>query len=375
MTRNSSCEDFAQTLIRLFGVLPPEFITCLLALRRPDAPFGLLVQYLIAMTWYDPDSCGFDITFELKKELTTLVKDDRSCRRLELFVRALRIGDRLSSKPGDVVFLTLKGLLYDRPKGPPLLRFLRTAARDEIASLIALRKKYADRASGARAVVAASRGNMKVFLRFVPCLQEAELACLAERAAENDWREPFEHLVTTGVVKKLSKDCRSEIASMAFESQPIGILKILLDGLDVNHFPRRELTLLESAVHHDREDVVRLLASKGAKVNVPTYLKDYPLHRAQHEGVCRALIEAGADIECKNPEGGTPLLAATAMRRAEVVACLLDYEADSSVTDREGRNIFEIASGNEDVATLEVLQHRQLFPEQITDYWMKSGRQ
>ena len=216
---------------------------------------------------------------------------------------------------------------------------------------------------------------MKVFLRFVPRLRKADLAYLAERAAENDWRKPFGYLVRTGLIKKLSTDCRSEIASMAFGSQPIGTLKILLDGLDVNHFPGRELTLLESAVTHDRADVVRLLVSKGATVNVRTRCGDYLLHRAKSEGVCRALIEAGADIECKNPEGGTPLLAATEMRRAEVVACLLDYGADSSVRDREGRNIFEIASSNEEVATLEVLQSRDLFAEQIMDYWMKSEGQ
>jgi len=376
MICDSSSEDFAQTVTRLHKVLPSQFIESALVLRHSPAPFGRLMQYLIAKMWFEPDSCGLEITPELRRELAVLEENDRSCRRLELFVRALRSRGPRPPGLGDVVFRTFHGLLCDRPDGPCLLRQLRTVARDEVASVIALRKKYAPRARGARAVVAASRGNMKVFLRFVPRLHKADLAYLAEAAAENNWTTAFEHIVTTGLIKKLGKDCLSEIANVAFRSQPIETLKILLDGLDVNYFPRRELTLLESAVSHDREDVVRLLVSKGATVNIPTYLGDYPLHRAQHQGVCRALIEAGADIECKNPEGGTPLLAATEMRRAEVVACLLDYGADSSVRDREGRNIFEIASSHEDVATLEVIQSRELFAEQIMDYWMmKSERQ
>lgn len=118
-----------------------------------------------------------------------------------------------------------------------------------------------------------------------------------------------------------------------------------------------------------REDLTRLLLSKGVSPETKPVWGVNPLHEARHAGVCCALIEAGADIEKLNPEGETALLSAVRAGAAEVVDCLIDHGADISVRDGEGLDVLDIAMSGGDDPTLEVFQNHGLFADRLVDYW------
>ena len=369
MKRNASSENFVQTVMRCLAILPPYFIKTLYLLTATPAPFGGLVQYLVAKTRYEPDAFTphFTLTARLQRELAILEGDILSCRRFELFVRTLDKREAIPSKAGDVVFRTVHGLLRERDDGPCLIRRLRVVARDEIASVPALEKDYGLRMNGARAYAAASNGSMTAFRRFASRLSKTDIASIAQEAARHSWTEAFDHLVTTGIMKKLGKDSLVRVAGVALLSQSLETLGVLMDCFDVNHSPTR-MSLLQRAVQNDREDITRLLLSKGASPETRSWGGNL-LHWAHDVGVCRALVEAGADIENRDPEDDTPLLSAVKARAAEAVAYLIDHGADVLAQDAEGLDSFDVAARNGDRPTLEIFQSRGLFEDRILDFW------
>ncbi len=95
----------------------------------------------------------------------------------------------------------------------------------------------------------------------------------------------------------------------------------------------------ETALHfyatENLADVVRWLLSKGAKPNgIAT--GDSPLHAAAqlgHIDVCRALIQAGADLNLQDDLGETPLHKASSGGYLEVITALLEAGADPSIAE------------------------------------------
>jgi hypothetical protein len=68
----------------------------------------------------------------------------------------------------------------------------------------------------------------------------------------------------------------------------------------------------------------------------------------------KLFIECGMDVNAKNPEGLTPLMAAVAGKRMEVVKMLLEKNADVNAAGAKGFTALAIAhlSGNEEAAKL-----------------------
>ena len=56
MKAHALSENFVQTVTRCLQVLPSHFTRTLCVLTEAPAPFGQLVQYLIAKTRYEPDA-------------------------------------------------------------------------------------------------------------------------------------------------------------------------------------------------------------------------------------------------------------------------------------------------------------------------------
>ena len=202
---------------------------------------------------------------------------------------------------------------------------------------------------------------MAAFRRFAPRLSTSDVASIAEEAVMFHWTDVFDHLVVIGIVKKLDSDRLSDIAGDALLLQRPDTLGMLMDSFDVNHSPASEMSLLEWAVQNDREDLTRLLLSKGASPETMSSGGNL-LHRVHDAGVCQALIEAGADIENRNPEGDTPLLSAAKAAASRAVACLIDHGADVLVRDSQGRDVVGIAAGNGDHRTIAVLWSGGLLP-------------
>ena len=61
--------------------------------------------------------------------------------------------------------------------------------------------------------------------------------------------------------------------------------------------------------------------------------------------VARALIEAGADLNCTNNDGSTPLYCAAFFCRTEIVEALLDKGADKKIVNNYGLTALESVAG------------------------------
>ena len=126
------------------------------------------------------------------------------------------------------------------------------------------------------------------------------------------------------------------------------IVSILLSNEikpEVDHMNERELTALMLAAQYKHAEVVRLLLTAGAKVNLkrcngqtalmlatedPYWPQDPNPLNSESDSVqtVKALLDGGADVNLENDNGTTPLLAAAGMMgpqwRLEVVKLLLE---------------------------------------------------
>jgi hypothetical protein len=128
--------------------------------------------------------------------------------------------------------------------------------------------------------------------------------------------------------------------------------RINLDACDSSGF-----SALGWAVFYGRADVVELLATHGASVNMSSDGKDgksgsqwHPLWSAALNGkadVVRALIAAGAKVNAVQPLGGpvpTALHAAAREHHSRVVSVLLESGADTTIRNKDGKTAADLAA-------------------------------
>jgi hypothetical protein len=95
-----------------------------------------------------------------------------------------------------------------------------------------------------------------------------------------------------------------------------------------------------------KKDVAALLLKFGAQVNCRDHKGATPLMRAlayQRIDVVQLLIAAGADVNVKDKDGYTPLIAAVEKGYEPGVKALLQGGADTNIRAGSGRSVFEIA--------------------------------
>ncbi|HPR37983.1 MAG TPA: ankyrin repeat domain-containing protein [Spirochaetota bacterium] len=88
--------------------------------------------------------------------------------------------------------------------------------------------------------------------------------------------------------------------------------------------------------------IVKLLADKGAKLNVYDEKRNPLLHLAASKNdidTVKYLIDKGALVDIKNTSGETPLLSASAKGYSGVMQYLIEKGADQEIVDSSGRNI------------------------------------
>jgi ankyrin repeat protein len=149
----------------------------------------------------------------------------------------------------------------------------------------------------------------------------------ADVLAKDQWNQTVLELACEGglesVVKDVlkdfmdEKDFQSYMDKLLFAAAMGGceaIVKLLLErddarGVDEIYYGVWDgSTLLQVASEFGREGVVRLLASKGANLEITNWLGKSPLHLAadyHHWGTVAALVDAGADIDAvveKDPD-------------------------------------------------------------------------
>lgn len=111
-------------------------------------------------------------------------------------------------------------------------------------------------------------------------------------------------------------------------------------------------TPLGLAAFFKRPEVVRLLLDRGADPAMAARNANAftPLHAAvatdagpRDIGIVNALLEAGAQMNARSGEGGTPLHTAAFTGDAEVVELLLARGADPRIAGKDGKTAIDIA--------------------------------
>jgi ankyrin repeat protein len=138
-----------------------------------------------------------------------------------------------------------------------------------------------------------------------------------------------------------------------FEAAAIGNLdrvRALLEkdaGL-ANSYSTDGFTALGLATFFGHKDMVELLLTKGAKVNVASRnaMKVMPLHSAaaaRRLDLAAILINHGADVNARQEGDVTPLHEAAASGQMELVKLLLAHGADVDAKTRDGKTASQLA--------------------------------
>lgn len=114
-----------------------------------------------------------------------------------------------------------------------------------------------------------------------------------------------------------------------------------------------------SGSHDDDISWIEPLIKAGADMELAnTHQRRRPLHQAvlsDRVNMARFLIEAGADIECRDRFGNTPLLCGILYNCHDCLRLLLSCNADRGAVDETGQTVLHLAALTGDVETLTIL--------------------
>lgn len=101
--------------------------------------------------------------------------------------------------------------------------------------------------------------------------------------------------------------------------------------------PQEQLVFpLHVASYFGLTSIVEYLLSGGADAMAMTYWNASPLHNAQNEEIASLLLFYGAELDCADSEGRTPLMQHAWDDHAVMVTKLLDWGADVNVASKIG---------------------------------------
>jgi ankyrin repeat protein len=101
----------------------------------------------------------------------------------------------------------------------------------------------------------------------------------------------------------------------------------------------RGATPLIMASYYDHRDVVRLLLSKGARIDEKDGSGNTALMGVCFKGyeeMAKILLEAGADVNARNGMGGTCLIFAVTFNRENIAKLLITHGAKLDAVDAQG---------------------------------------
>ena len=84
-------------------------------------------------------------------------------------------------------------------------------------------------------------------------------------------------------------------------------------------------------------DVADLLIKYGAELTIWTLNDTHILHEVEDLDVLKFLVKKGADVNCKNSEGISPLMQASLYQNKERMEALIDVGADVNTVDNKNR--------------------------------------
>ena len=234
------------------------------------------------------------------------------------------------------------------------------AAAGHVAICRALMAKGADKdvknqQNQAAVLLAQAKRQHAVTRLFNPTLSDREFTITACEAT------PRLKAACNGDVATLGKtqdDGAITALMVACRQQRLEVVEVL-DDTDLDAQSASGCTALYLAAEEGDEHIVRLLISRGAKIEIASSDGGTPLQRAcvfGHEQCARALLEAGADVEKPNNNGWTPLMKACSNGHEQVARALLEARADKTATTDAGFTALALARRNGHSALCTLLQ-------------------
>ncbi|MBA0776130.1 hypothetical protein Goshw_004281 [Gossypium schwendimanii] len=197
------------------------------------------------------------------------------------------------------------------------------------------------------------------------------------KAAEKGDSSIFKSLSQDHLTKSLklrNEDARSllHVAVSSAHPEVVKLLSAAADESVVNGIDEEGWAPIHSAASIGNLEIMEILLSKGANVNVKNdggrtalhyaaskgWLKIAellishgctPLHRAASTGksaLCELLIEEGAEVDATDRAGQTPLMSAVICQNKEVALLLIRHGADVDIEDKEGYTVLGLASND-----------------------------
>lgn len=114
-------------------------------------------------------------------------------------------------------------------------------------------------------------------------------------------------------------------------------------GLDVNAINQAGETPLMLAALKGRLDWMKALVTRGALVNEPGWTALHYACSGPDRGAVRWLLEQGAEIDARSPNGSTPLMMAAGYGESGSVEFLLKSGADAGLRNEQGMDAADFA--------------------------------
>ena len=163
--------------------------------------------------------------------------------------------------------------------------------------------------------------------------------------------------VTMGAVVMVSSPENPFIR--AAQEDDLEALTALIAGMDVNLRDKStNTTALEYAVRNANREMVQLLLSSGATVNLKNAAGETVLMMFDSDAtndLVWDLINAGAEVNHKDDAGNTPLMQAATANNLEALKILLDAGAEVNTKNKQGRTALMLASSEGNVNIVRTL--------------------
>jgi ankyrin repeat protein len=111
------------------------------------------------------------------------------------------------------------------------------------------------------------------------------------------------------------------------------VLRLIRDGSNLDAINEEGQSALTMAIGRQHMNVVKLLVESGATMDRTGFLVRKPLHDAvgtKNVDLVKYLLENNADVN-ETTTGGSPLLMAVQVRKENIVALLLAWNADANI--------------------------------------------
>jgi hypothetical protein len=146
---------------------------------------------------------------------------------------------------------------------------------------------------------------------------------------------------------------------LAAQRDDLALVTTLLAGRDVNLRDKSsQTTALEHAVKNANREMVQLLISAGANVNLKDNSGETPLMMLDADATSDLvwdLINAGAKVNASDTSGNTPLMEAASVNNLELLKTLLEAGADVNAKNKNGKTALMMAASEGLVNNLRTL--------------------